>query len=175
MSEESIQVIQSGWRRSKGTGAVLGTMFNRNLLSINAQLLPVSSGGLQSQHDQLLNELLDEVIDALNDQAKLMAALTKLRGMFWFGNNGERPFDDIGTAILMTLEQVMADDFTSKIESARFAVEERLSELKKKRVNWAANSFYVTWSQEKHTPTNASAPQILESVYSTMLKKQGQD
>lgn len=131
MPEDSIEVIQSGWRRSKGVGAVLGAVFYRNLLSINAQLRPIITSGMQAQHDLLLNDLLDDVVDALNDQARLKAVLTKLRGMFWFGNNSERPFEDIGSAILMTLEQVLADDFTYQMGTARRAVEERLRELKK--------------------------------------------
>lgn len=132
MQDDSIEIIQIAWRRSKGVGAVLGAVFYRNLLSINSQLRTVITSGLQSQHDLLLNHLLDEVVEALNEHAKLKSALTKLRGMFWFGSNGDRPFDDIGSAILMTLEQVLADDFTSQMGSARAAVEGRLSEVREK-------------------------------------------
>lgn len=167
MQDDSFEIIQIAWRKSKGVGAVLGAVFFRNLLSINSQLRPVIMSGLQSQHDLLLNHLLDEVVEALNDRAKLMSALTKLRGMFWFGSNGERPFDDIGSAILMTLEQVLADDFTSQISSARVAVERRLSEL---REAWTPGAFYETWRDSRRATAGISDSQVLEAVYTRMLK-----
>jgi hypothetical protein len=127
MSRETLEVVQESWRRNRCSGAVLGTIFRFNLGAINPSLNRLDGDCSDVFFDLQLVQAVDEVIESLGAKLRLIAALRNLGSLFRLSRNKQVELEHISQAILVTLEQAMADDFTLQLHEARSFLQEELT------------------------------------------------
>lgn len=119
MSKETLDVVRESWRRSRCNGAVLGTIFRFNLGSINPCLVRADVPQSEPTFDLELFHAVDAVVNSLENKQKLVQALRNLSDIFQSPQQKRIEVEHLSKAILVTIEQVMADDFTLQIGAAR--------------------------------------------------------
>lgn len=112
MSKETLDVVQESWRQSRRNGVLLGVRFRLNLQRINPTLTPIESKTTTYLLDFLLLEAADEVINCLDNKQELVCAMRNLCDLFELSNDKRKEIEHISKAIVVTIEQVMADYFT---------------------------------------------------------------
>ncbi len=127
MSKETLEVVQESWRRNRCSGAVLGTIFRFNLGAINPSLNRIDGDCSDVYFDLQLVQAVDEVIESLGVKLRLIAALRNLGSLFQLSRHKQEELEQISQAILVTLEQAMADDFTLQLHEARSFLKEKLT------------------------------------------------
>lgn len=128
MSKEALNLVQKSWLRRRSDGAELGALFRMNLRKINPTLIPIESRATEGFADLLLLQSIDEVINRLDQKQELVRALRSFCSLFELSNDKKKEIENISKAILVTVDQVMADYFTGQLGEVRNLMSDKLAD-----------------------------------------------
>ena len=118
MTPESHKLIRESWVALQPIGDRLMTTFYERLFSSNPQLAKLFDTSRMAEQRRKFASMLSEIVRVL-DQPKLLVTEVAESGRRHV-NYGVQPrdYDDVGAALLWTLERELGDAFTPELRTA---------------------------------------------------------
>lgn len=126
MKKETISLVQESW----GKVALLGpaaeiyyyqnlftALFYQNLFTADPSIKPLFKGGIAQQGQKFI-KMIGTAIDMLNDLDTLTPLLQQLAKSHVGYGVQESHYQTVGAALIRTLEQGLAEDFTPDVKEA---------------------------------------------------------
>lgn len=129
MSKETLEMVQMCWRQIRRDSAVVGELLRLNLRKVNPALAIKDSKKTKNLLDYLLLQMLDDVINRLNEEQELIRALRNFYSLFELSGNKREELEQICEVIVLTVEQIIDDSLTFKIEGTSAVIKEKFSKI----------------------------------------------
>ena len=118
MKPETIQLIQSSWKKVVPIADTAATLFYERLFEIDPELRPYfSATDMASQRKKLL-QALAMVVNALNDVEAVLPQIESLGRRHVDYGVEDRHYDTVGAALIWTLEKGLGADWNPEVQDA---------------------------------------------------------
>ena len=117
MNSQQIQLVQSSFAVVRPTSAAVGELFYKRLFAVDPSLRPMFKGDLAHQ-SRMLMVMLDSAVKSLNDLDALVPVVRQLGARHVRYGVRKQHYDTVGSVLLWTLEQGLAERFTPAVSEA---------------------------------------------------------
>ena len=117
MDQEQQSLVRASFAKVSGAPGVAAAMFYGRLFEIDPELRPLFRGDLEAQ-GLLLMTMLGTAVDNLHQLDQILPAVRELGQRHAAYGVTEADYDTVATALLWTLEQALAADFTPGVRDA---------------------------------------------------------
>ena len=117
MNSEQIQLVQSSFAVVRPMSAAVGELFYKRLFILDPSLRPMFKGDLAHQ-SRMLMVMLDSAVKSLNDLDALVPVVRQLGARHVRYGVRKQHYNTVGSALLWTLEQGLAEKFTPAVSEA---------------------------------------------------------
>jgi methyl-accepting chemotaxis protein len=117
MNDETISLVRKSWKRVETIGPSAAALFYENLFAADPGLRELFKGDMQQQGDKL-TQMIGLAVDKLDDLPTLVPALETLAKRHVDYGVREAHYQAVGNALLKTLGQGLAEDFTPPVREA---------------------------------------------------------
>ena len=117
MDQEQQSLVRASFAKVSGAPGVAAAMFYGRLFEIDPELRPLFRGDLDAQ-GLLLMTMLGTAVDNLHQLDQILPAVRELGQRHAAYGVTEADYDTVATALLWTLEQALAADFTPGVRDA---------------------------------------------------------
>lgn len=128
MNEREIRLIQTSFEAARPRAKELGELFYRRLFEQHPELRPMFPADIKPQAKKLVGVLAIVVasLDRLGEIMPVVEGLGRSHGAY-----GVKPhhYDQVGGALIWTLDRMMGDQFTSDVRHAWIVAYTTLSEV----------------------------------------------
>jgi hemoglobin-like flavoprotein len=111
MDQAQQSLVRASFAQVSGAPGVAAAMFYGRLFEIDPELRPLFRGDLEAQ-GLLLMTMLGTAVDNLHQLDQILPAVRELGQRHAAYGVTEADYDTVATALLWTLEQALAADFT---------------------------------------------------------------
>jgi len=117
MTPEQIKIVQSTWEKIVPQSEQAATAFYNKLFEIAPEVRPMFKNDMQQQGRELM-QTLNTVVTTLNNLPELVPVVEELgRRHIDYGVEAKH-YDAVATALIMTLESTLGDEFTAEAKEA---------------------------------------------------------
>lgn len=117
MNEQTIALVRESWRRVDAIAPAAAALFYENLFAADPSLRPLFRGDMAQQGDRLMR-MIGAAVRGLDDLPALVPTLQDLaRRHVGYGVQPAH-YETVGAALLKTLGQGLADEFTPPVQQA---------------------------------------------------------
>jgi hemoglobin-like flavoprotein len=117
MTPEQVALIQDSFRKVLPVQTLAAAWFYGRLFELDPSLRPLFCGDMNKQGRKLM-DALDVVVENLDDIESLLPGIRNLgRRHARYGAQAQH-FETVGQALILTLEEVLGEDFTDDTREA---------------------------------------------------------
>ena len=117
MTAEQVKMVQSTWEKVIPISETAAALFYGKLFELDPELKPMFKSDIREQGKKLM-QMITMAVRGLSEPAKLLPAVEDLgRRHVGYGVR-KKDYDTVGTALLWTLQQGLADAFTPDVKNA---------------------------------------------------------
>jgi hemoglobin-like flavoprotein len=117
MTADQVKMVQSTWEKVIPISETAAALFYGKLFELDPELKPMFKSDIREQGKKLM-QMITITVRGLSEPAKLLPAVEDLgRRHVGYGVR-KKDYDTVGTALLWTLEQGLADAFTPDVKNA---------------------------------------------------------
>ena len=117
MNDETVTLVRSSWKKVETIAPTAAALFYENLFAADPGLRPLFKGDMKRQGDKLM-QMIGVAVGKLDDLPGLVPVLQALAQRHAGYGVQEAHYDTVGAALLKTLGQGLADDFTPPVRQA---------------------------------------------------------
>ncbi len=117
MAQASTALVQQSWSKVAAIGPQAAQLFYDNLFKLDPGLRPLFKGDMRAQGDKLL-QVIGMAVAKLDEVETLIPVLQGLGERHAGYGVRAQHYDTVGAALLQTLEQGLAADFTPAVRQA---------------------------------------------------------
>lgn len=117
MNPNTIALVRNTWKQVEAMAPAAAALFYQNLFEADPGLRRLFKGDLQRQGEKLM-QMLGAAVGALDDLPRLVPALQSLAERHTHYGVEESHYQTVGAALLKTLRQGLAADFTPAVGAA---------------------------------------------------------
>lgn len=117
VNKQTIEHVRTSWHKVEAIAPAAAALFYKNLFLADPDLRPLFKGDMQRQGDKLM-QMIGAAVRALDDLPGLVPVLESLAVRHAGYGVQEPHYRSVGTALLSTLEQGLADHFTPVVRDA---------------------------------------------------------
>jgi hemoglobin-like flavoprotein len=117
MNERQIQLVQRTFQSIQRDIVAVGTLFYHRMFEIDPSLQSLFKGDLKQQAHMLMTSI-GMAVQSLDSPAALTEKMRTLGGRHIGYGVQPTDFDTFSAALMWTLEQSLADDWTSEVRDA---------------------------------------------------------
>ena len=118
MTPEQQQLVRESWRRFNPLPRAATVQFYERLFELDPTVQHLFAGVDLAEQERKLMAMFTQIVDAIDRPEELVSSVAALgrRHVHYGVKDGD--YDSIGAALLWTLEQGLADEFTPEIRAA---------------------------------------------------------
>lgn len=117
MNSDTIALVRESWNKVEAIAPAAAALFYENLFTADPGLRPLFKGDMRSQGEKLMR-VLGMAVSKLDDLPALLPTLEALAQRHVGYGVQRRHYDTVGAALLKTLDQGLAADFTPRVRQA---------------------------------------------------------
>jgi hemoglobin-like flavoprotein len=117
MNYETVALVRASWKKVEAIGPSAAALFYENLFAVDPGLRSLFKGDMRQQGDKL-TQMIGVAVDKLDDLPALVPALATLAKRHVDYGVREAHYQTVGNALLKTLGQGLAEDFTPAVREA---------------------------------------------------------
>lgn len=117
MNDETVALVRGSWKKVEAIAPVAAALFYENLFAADPDLKSLFKSDMKQQGDKLM-QMIGVAVDKLDDLPTLVPALETLAKRHVSYGVKAAHYQTVGNAMLKTLGQGLAEDFTPPVRDA---------------------------------------------------------
>lgn len=127
MDNEQIHLVRDSYARFAPRAREVGAEFYRSLFALNPEARALFTGDMDMQAQKLM-DMIGAVVAALDQPEYLLDSCRALGARHASYGVVEEHYDDVGTALLKTLQAGLGEHYTEEVEAAWASVYGEMAE-----------------------------------------------
>lgn len=117
MNSDTVALVRESWKKVEAIAPEAAALFYQNLFATDPSLRQLFKNDMRSQGEKLMR-MLGIAISKLDDLPALLPTLEALAQRHVGYGVQQRHYETVGAALLKTLDQGLATDFTPRVRQA---------------------------------------------------------